>query len=308
MVTNTLITNIPIKQRKKMFLNFNRPTPLEEYTFENISFLLKRDDLISQLFSGNKARKIDYYWHNFPSHINTIVSYGSIQSNAMLSLARFAALKRLNFRYYANHIPSFLRENPHGNLLLALKEGMELKEGYSNLIINENELLIKEGIATQEAYFGVEKLAQELIEQVGKGEYQVFLPSGTGTTALFLSKALQKLGVTHFKVYTTACVGSSEYLREQWQELESNESYYPIIVETKKRYHFGRLYREFYQIWLELHKATGVEFELLYDPKGWLAILENREIFTNLLYIHQGGELGNISMLARYKRKYGENI
>jgi 1-aminocyclopropane-1-carboxylate deaminase len=53
----------------------------------------------------------------------------------------------------------------------------------------------------------------------------------------------------------------------------------------------------------------GVEFDLLYDPHGWLTLLENPELFDNpLLYIHQGGLLGNESMLKRYERKYNENI
>jgi 1-aminocyclopropane-1-carboxylate deaminase len=53
----------------------------------------------------------------------------------------------------------------------------------------------------------------------------------------------------------------------------------------------------------------GVEFDLLYDPHGWLTLLENPEIFKMpILYIHQGGLIGNESMLARYIRKYGENI
>ncbi len=291
-----------------MFLNFNIPIPLEQSSFQNISFLLKRDDLISRDFSGNKARKLDYYLHNTPYNIDTIVSYGSIQSNAMYSLAKFAALKGLCFRYYANHIPSFLREHPQGNLLYALNEGMELQEGYDNLVVKENELFIKEGIATKEAYSGIKKLAIEILEELEKREYQIFLPSGTGTTSLYLSKAFYELDALHMKVYTTACVGSSDYLREQWQELESDASFFPTIIETKKHYHFGKLYREFYQIWLELHKETGVEFELLYDPKAWIAILENRDIFSNLLYIHQGGVLGNQSMLSRYQRKYGEKI
>jgi len=52
-----------------------------------------------------------------------------------------------------------------------------------------------------------------------------------------------------------------------------------------------------------------VEFDLLYDPHGWLTLLENPELFEKpLLYIHQGGLLGNESMLKRYERKYGENI
>lgn len=286
-------------------LQFNLPTPLQQCRLRGFSFLLKRDDLISKEFSGNKARKIAYYLNNLPANITTIVSYGSIQSNAMYSLSVFAKLYNLNFRYYANHIPTYLKEKPQGNLYNALKNGMQLAVGYENIEVEANELFINEGIATKKAYFGIEKLAKELLQTLGDTKHQIFLPSGTGTTALFLSKAFKKLGVSNLEVYTTPCIGSCEYLLKQFKELEPHTHYYPRVVDTKKRYHFGKLYREFYQIWLELQNDTAIEFDMLYDPKGWLTIFENIELFDNLVYIHQGGTLGNQSMLPRYKRKYG---
>jgi len=289
-------------------ITFNTPTPIEKLNFKNIPFLLKRDDKISADFSGNKARKILWYLDNLPNTVETIVSYGSVQSNAMYSLAKFANLKGLKFKYYANHIPEYLQENPQGNFLNALSFGMELIEGYENIEVKDSDYFIKEGIATKEAYYGIKELAIELKEQLGNSEYQIFLPSGTGTTALFLSKALKEQKANNLKVFTTPCVGNSDYLLEQFRKLESNKKFYPRVIDTKKRYHFGKLYREFYQIWLELHKETGVEFELLYDPKGWITILEHKELFTNLVYIHQGGVLGNSSMQERYKRKYGESV
>jgi len=290
-----------------MLLNFKTPTPIEKYTFRDKIFLLKRDDLISHDFSGNKARKIDYYLNNLPNNIDTVVSYGSIQSNAMYSIAKFCNILGLKFRYYANHIPSLLKDNPVGNYKMALDLGAKIIEGYDSLEVLENELYIKEGIATKEAYGGIEKLALELIEQLDNREYQVFLPSGTGTTALFLAKALKLHKAYNIKVFTTPVVGGREYLLEQFKELEVDENYYPTIIDTKKRYHFGKLYREFYLLWLELHKEIGLEFDMLYDPKGWMALLEHIDIFDNLVYIHQGGILGNATMLERYKRKYDEN-
>jgi len=291
-----------------MSLDFNTPTPIEKYTFQNIPFLLKRDDLISIDFSGNKARKLYWYLDNIPTNINTLISYGSIQSNAMYSLAKFANFKGFKFRYYANHMPSLLKKNPQGNLLNALNLRMELKDGYEDIEVLENELFIKEGVATKEAYYGIKKLAIELVEQLNAKEYQIFLPSGTGTTALFLSKALRELNADNLTVYTTPCVGNQEYLIKQFKELEENSSFYPKILDTKKRFHFGKLYREFYQIWLELQKELNIEFDMLYDPKGWLTVLENRAIFNNLVYIHQGGALGNVTMINRYKRKFGDNV
>ena len=289
-----------------MPLNFSTPTPIEQYTFRDKTFLLKRDDLISKYFSGNKARKIDWYIDNLPDSLETVVSYGSVQSNAMYSIAKFCNLLGLNFRYYANHIPSFLKENPVGNYKMSLDLGANIIEGYDSLSVGEDELYIKEGIATKEAFSGIEKLALELIEQLDNKVYQVFLPSGTGTTALYLAKAL-KMHRANIKVFTTPVVGSVEYLLEQFKELEVDENFYPTIIDTKKRYHFGKLYREFYLLWLELQNEIGLEFDMLYDPKGWMALLEHIDKFDNLVYIHQGGILGNATMLERYKRKYDEN-
>ncbi len=290
-----------------MGLKLNTPTPLEKNSFRGINFLLKRDDLIHKELSGNKARKAKYFLDNPPKNINSITSYGSIQSNAMFSLSYLAKELGLKFYYYANHIPSLLKDNPHGNLELALKNGMILKEGYANIKKDSSTLYIKEGVAVPEAYYGLKELALELIEQLGTTKkYQIFLSSGTGATALFLTKALKELKASNLKVFTTPCVGKKEYLLKQFKELEENSSFYPTIIDTKKRYHFGKLYREFYQIWLELQNESKVEFELLYDPKGWISILENREKFSNLVYIHQGGIIGNESMLQRYRYKYGE--
>ncbi len=283
-----------------MPLNFNTPTPIKKHIFKKIPFILKRDDLISQDFSGNKARKIYWYVHNLPKNIDTIVSFGSVQSNAMYSLSVFAKEMGLKFRYYANHIPTHLELYPKGNFLNALNNGMELIEGYDNIKTKENELFINEGIANKEAFYGIKKLAEELEQQLDGKEYQVFLPSGTGTTALFLNKGFMELGADNFKVYTTPCVGSSDYLKKQFLALEENEKFHPKIINTQKKYHFGKLYLEFYQIWLELQKETGVEFDLLYDPKGWIAVFENKKLFNNLIYIHQGGALGNVTMLERY--------
>jgi len=96
---------------------------------------------------------------------------------------------------------------------------------------------------------------------------------------------------------------------EQFLSLEPNQKRLPIIIDTKKRYYFGHLYREFLQIWIELKDKCGIEFDLLYDPKGWLAMIENIDkINSKILYIHQGGLLGNVSMIKRYKREFNEDF
>ena len=263
--------------------------------------LLKRDDLIDPDFSGNKARKFAWFLDHDMPHIRRVVSYGSPQSNAMYSLSVLAKMRGWSFHYYCDHIAAFLRDNPHGNYRYALENGMEIIEGEVPETFGEETLLIEEGGRQEEAAYGLRMLAESLQRELPDTKIPVFLPSGTGTTAFFLQQFLPN------PVFTTPCVGSATYLLEQFETLAKKRSVrMPLILESSKKYHFGKLYREFFKIWIELKNQTGVTFDLLYDPNGWLTILANREILgEKICYIHQGGLIGNESMLLRYQRKYG---
>jgi len=280
-------------------------SPIEKYIFEGQTFYLKRDDLLHSDFSGNKARKFYYFLQNDFPHIHKIVSYGSAQSNAMYSLSVLAKMRGWEFEYYVDHIADYLKDNPHGNYRAALENGMRMNVGpiQSTDHFADDTLFVEEGGRQEEAEFGIQILAEEIRTWQKTNdleELNVFLPSGTGTTALFLQKHLSDT-----IVYTTACVGDKAYLKKQFLELESDEKHHPTILTLKKKYHFGKLYKENYKIWLKLQQQTGVEFDLLYDPLGWRVLLAHPEVFSKpTLYIHQGGVLGNESMLPRYERKY----
>ena len=282
-------------------MRLSLPSPLEKYHFSGVDFYLKRDDLIHPDFSGNKARKFAFFLdHPFPE-ISRVVSYGSSQSNAMYSLSVLAKMRGWEFHYYVDHVSSYLKNNPHGNYGAALQNGMQIIESPLPLVFDKETLLIEEGGRQAEAEYGLRGLAKELMESFVDEDVTIFLPSGTGTTALFLQKHLP------FRVCTTPCVGDAAYLRKQFFQLEKDSSLYPEIVNTRKKYHFGKLYREFFKIWVELKKETGITFDLLYDPKGWITLLENRDIFSGkICYLHQGGLRGNASMIKRYERKLYE--
>ncbi len=286
-------------------MNLNLPSPIQSITFDKQHFYLKRDDLIDPDFSGNKARKFYYFLqHDFPD-IHKLISYGSAQSNAMYSLSVLAKIKGWKFEYFVDHIADYLKEHPHGNYKAALNNGMEITEDLSALpsVFPKEVLFVEEGGRQKEAEFGIGVLAEEIASwqlEHGVKELNIFLPSGTGTTALFLQKHLPSN-----RVYTTPCVGDEAYLKKQFLELVEDENYHPIILSLEKKHHFAKLYKENYKIWLKLQQQTGVEFDLLYDPLGWRVLLAHPEIFSKpTLYIHQGGVLGNESMLPRYKRKY----
>ncbi|WP_353572660.1 1-aminocyclopropane-1-carboxylate deaminase [Candidatus Albibeggiatoa sp. nov. BB20] len=280
-------------------------SPIQAIQFNQQRYWIKRDDLLHPLFSGNKARKLYYYLTQALPHIQTLVSYGGNQSNAMLSLAALAQLKQWQFIYYVKPLPKTLKQQPIANLKQALECGMQLIETRewpsTRQSFDEHTLFIPQGAAETWAEMGIKQLALELNQFVGQNrsqQFAVFLPSGTGTTALYLQKH------TDLTVVTTPCVGDADYLQQQWQQLEPACTHVPQIIETDKKYHFGQLYPQFYQLWQQLTQQTQIEFDLLYDPKGWMAAQQLRQVWEGeLIYVHCGGILGNESMLRRYQRK-----
>ncbi len=279
-------------------------SPIEQITFNNKKFFIKRDDLLDKDFSGNKARKFYYFLKNDFKNITKVVSYGSVQSNAMYSLSVLCKLRKWDFDYYVDHVADYIKTNPIGNYKEALSNGMNIIEGKVPENIDTNTLFIPEGGALKEASLGIKILAQEIIkwaEQTNTKDLKVFLPSGTGTTALYLQKYLP------FEVITCSCVGDEKYLEKQFSLLEKKK--HPKIISLDKKYHFGKLYKEFYEIHKDLKEQTNIEFDLLYDSKGWLCVKKHlKTCKSSILYIHQGGLLGNISMIQRYKYKYDKII
>ena len=223
----------------------------------------------------------------------------------MYSLSVLCKLKGWEFEYYTNHIPSFLEENPQGNYKGALKNAMRLIVGeydLKELKSSKDTLAISEGGAIQEAQYGIKILANEITKWKDENKIEslkIFLPSGTGTTALFLQKYLED------EVLTCPCVGDSEYLKKQFFDLEIDEKYHPTILIPSRKFHFGKLYKENYFIWQKLKKDINIEFDLLHDPIGWQTILSYQANDIPILYIHQGGIKGNETMKVRYKRKLG---
>ncbi len=162
-------------------------------------------------------------------------------------------------------------------------------------------LFINEGVWQPQAEAGFISQARQ-IERWADAEgktVDIFLPSGTGTSAAFLAKHVK------FDVFTCPCVGDADYLKSEIKALTPNSKV--RILPPPKKYHFGDLKPELYQIWREVCEQTGIEFELIYDPVGFLTMMANMGAFKNeILYIHQGGALGNISQKLRYERKFKE--
>jgi len=278
------------------------PSPISNILLEGREFLVKHDELIDPYLAGNKYRKLYTLLQTPKENLHTVISYGGTQSNAMLAIAAMCKEKGWKFLYYTKPMNSQIQKQEDGNYSVACELGMQHieieHEHYRDFIaslrlnLEEKTYIVDQGGADRSAHKGLEVLAQEIRDQAPDVK-ALATPSGTGTTALYLA-----LSLPEYRVYTTPCVGSVEYLKEQMSAL------HPIpknltILQPQKKYHFAKPYEEFYQIYEKL-KNIGIEFDLLYAPALWLSLLAQTE--ERVMVIHSGGIHGNKSMLARYKK------
>jgi len=282
-------------------------SPITKLFLDGREFLVKRDDLIDPYLAGNKYRKLYKLLKTPKESLLSVISYGGTQSNAMLALAALCQKKGWQFVYYTKPVSQFLKEHKEGNYADALSLGMEHRELEENLYrefiaslcldTGADTFVVHQGGADEGAQEGVEVLAEEILHADIKVD-AIVTPSGTGTTALFLAKALPM-----YKIYTTPSIGSVEYLQEQMSALATIPPNLTIL-QPKKKYHFAKPYREFLEIQQRLEDA-GVCFDLLYAPLMWLTLLEQCRD-EKILYVHSGGVSGNTSMLKRYEKKFGK--
>lgn len=206
----------------------NFKSQIQKVTLDGFEFFIKRDDLLGDYLGGNKARKLEFFVknaHNFGRNLR-IISYGSSQSNALAALSVFARINGFALIFVCEKISNFLKQNPCGNYAFALQNGAQIVENsrFSSKremalsLCEEKDIFIEEGVACKETQWGFKTLADEIKLQSKemKRKFDIFLPAGTGASALYLAK------FSEFRVFTCACVGDEGYLKRQMLALEPN--------------------------------------------------------------------------------------
>ncbi len=273
-------------------------TPLQSFNFANRLVYIKRDDLLHPLFSGNKARK-------FASLLKqelkgkTLISYGGNQSNALQSLTSLSLLKDCNLIYFTTPFSKALLQESEGNFAYALKSGVvefretphPQEEAQKFARANLDTLFIPQGGSVELAMEGMRELANELKEQTKHLKNPTFFySSGIGTASIALAQF-------DLEVYTALGAGKMEDLLERVGSYEKA----PKILQSEFHLPFGKPHSkvwEMYQRW----KEAGIEFDLLYDCVLWAKIEENLAKFEDrdIVFIHSGGLMGNITQEKRY--------
>lgn len=296
---------------------------------------IKRDDLLSSYYPGNKYRKLCYFIEQLranPTRWNHVVSYGGNQSNLMLAAAHLAREFQCQFTYFTKRVsPRALESTSESNWHVTRNLGAHVIECQTEAEAHQRFLeypespgQLKIGRAEEflAAEYGIKQLAlslhQFITTHLAGRDVSIVTPAGTGATAYFVNDHLQRMlrdTCQRVTVYAVPVVGNADSLLDDMTRMSkcqtdtSTTTYLPHILNTKNRYRFAKPHRDLFDVHQTISEF-GIEFDMVYSLKAWRAIFEHQSLFATsaLVYIHTGGVSGNVTQKERYARALQHDI
>ncbi|MFD2167764.1 1-aminocyclopropane-1-carboxylate deaminase/D-cysteine desulfhydrase [Thalassotalea euphylliae] len=292
------------------------PSPLQEiehplFRKHNINVLVKRDDLIHPIISGNKWRKLKANIIEAKKVGNKgVMSFGGAYSNHIHALAYACKQEGLSSK-------AIIRGEPHyqNNYTLrwAAHWGMELifvdrntyrrrqDSDYIDELLKQHPgyHIVPEGGSNTLALVGVGDVMTELNAQADFDA--MYLPVGSGGTLAGIIKADNE----HHHIHGIAVLKQAEYLTTEIMNLLDNKLFNNWQLHTQ--YHGGG-YAKFDQLSLqtltEFVRDTRIPFEPVYSGKMLLAFLDRVkqgfiEAGSTTVLLHTGGLQGVGGLLER---------
>ncbi len=297
------------------FLTPTQPTPLQELHDEvvrkaGVRLLIKRDDLIHPVVSGNKWRKLKYNLVRARElGYNTLVTFGGAYSNHLFALA--AAGSVADFSTIGIVRGDELTPQSSPTLQYCQEQGMQLhfvsREEYrhkdegalvaSLLGQHRNIFVVPEGGSNELALPGVREMVQEVEAQlIGQPDYFAVAAGTGGTTAGILSALAPVLAFSALK--------GGGFLREEINTLVGKEAL-TAHLQLITNYHFGgyaRYTSELLDFIRGFEQQHQIPLEQVYTGKMLFGLydLMRKGYFTpgsTLVAVHTGGLQGRLASL-----------
>jgi len=288
------------------------------------SFSVKRDDLIDDVVSGNKWRKLKYSIAQAQQlGKNGILTFGGAYSNHLVATAKMCQLNGLKSMGIVRG--EELNEKSNDTLKQCASYGMELlfisrgeyreRTDYSFLSCLKNEYLdyyvVPEGGAN---FYGVVG-CQEILKETPNQYDHVFLAAGTATTAAGVLLSLPEKTKIHV---VSSLKGKGIMLKALTEKLKWVVGDYEAVNELLRQvvvhddYHFGgygKYNDELIGVMQTIFTQTQLKLDPIYTAKAFYAMLDqlnNSKISVSdeILFIHTGGLQG----LKGVEEKMGYSI
>lgn len=286
--------DLPILEEKEVFL------------------LIKREDTIHSLISGNKYRKLKYNLLEAQEHgHNTLLTFGGAYSNHIAATA--CAGKESGFKTIGVIRGEELKGNWHKNptLKLAHEHGMEFHFISRKDYRNKNDKTFLDGLKNLlgDCYIipegGTNALAvkgcEEILTETDSRFDVICCCVGTGGTIAGLINSTQ----THQSVWGFPAL-KGDFLKEDIRKFARNENW-----ELCSDYHFGgyaKIDAGLIDFINTFKKETGIPLDSIYTGKMLFGIFDliKKDAFkrgTQILAIHTGGLQGIKGMNLALKKR-----
>jgi 1-aminocyclopropane-1-carboxylate deaminase len=279
---------------------------------KNISFHVRREDLLHPLIPGNKYRKLKYNLLQAKAERqNCLLTFGGAYSNHIAAVA--AAGKHYGFKTIGiirgEELSTAIDENP--TLDFARRCGMRLefvsRETYRNKADSEFVELLKN---THGAFYllpegGTNELAVKGCEEILTNEDADFdyicCAAGTGGTASgIIRKSLENQTVLVFPAL------KGDFIKDDIRRFVARENWSVVSA-----YHFGgyaKISRELITFINDFYLKTGIPLDPIYTGKMFFGVMDlaDKDFFpdgSKILIIHTGGIQGVKGMNNLLKNK-----
>ena len=307
------------------FILQTRINELQSKIYKNGKLFIKREDELSSGIAGSKFRK---YASLIPflkkENFDEVIVIGGMNSNnivAAMQLLREFSIKA-KFLIHQSYVAAPIGNELWTRMLLHKKiiEYISSEEWKNvNSIADEylsgkaregkKIFILREGGSVLEAIPGAMTLALDILrneEMNGITFKNIFVDSGTGTTAMGLIIAMEYLGMNDREVHITLIAGTQEefeknlqYFRERISELLKTEK---CTLAIKVHFHkpsvsagFGKVNEAIIQKTISIAKQEGILMEPVYSVKHFMVmedVLDKGGMEGDALFIYNGGALG----------------
>lgn len=283
---------------------------IDSFSERGIRLLVKRDDLIHPVVSGNKWRKLKYNVELCIARKKQgLLTFGGAYSNHLIATA--AACQKVGLKSIGIVRGDELDKNSNETLMRCSDFGMELifvsRSEYSlrhekafieaTSIKYPNYHIVPEGGANYHGMIGCQEIVREVQEKVD----HIFVAQGTSTTSCGIALSLnntQKLHVSPaLKGYDSISEMRTLYLSGGIDNEMIDMLLDKVIVHSE--FHFGgygKYTKELIEFIQEFYKKYGLKLDPVYTAKlmySLLAVVQDLSFDnTTILFIHTGGIQG----------------
>ena len=271
-----------------------RTTKLCEH---NIDLIIKRDDLIHPLVSGNKFRKLIPFFNIYDdSNYVCISSIGGMWSNHLLACAvschslniPFTAYVLNRFNAPENEFVQCIRNHRAKIIFINQEEYASLE---TNGDSNTSHLFIPLGGRQNTDHSGCMTIAKEIQNQLDVPPDLHLMAAGTGTTAQGFIK-----GIDHQCSVAIFPILSDLQTIELIKSAASENLKVNLLIQNKLKPSFGKSNQEIANFMAQLYDEQDILFDPLYNGKLlWNLITYSSDLFNSFerpCLIHTGGMMG----------------